>query len=234
MRPPAERVLEGITDELRLIPVGEFVPIGERSIYRDPDGHFLGLLSEDGDLDFINLPVKIRPSFMPEMTTGAPMLSLEIGFDPADLIIMAAGEDPYVTGKARLLAKTASQRARMAQAHHRRRIELEVKGLPQELAKLWRDPKSSVEARRQLLFQRWDECAEYLDEVDPERAPDSESALDMERRLAGQEVRDRIIRFIRNVAPAGSADAYTPAELEAFNGERASVQRFDPYGPRAG
>jgi hypothetical protein len=55
------------------------------------------------------------------------------------------------------------------------------------------------------------------------------SLLDESRRAYAKAARQKIIRFIRSVAPQDGTDAFTVAELEQLNRRRVSTQVFAPY-----
>jgi hypothetical protein len=75
--------------------------------------------------------------------------------------------------------------------------------------KIWGDDSISPAERRQRLFQLWDEC--------DEDAPD------------GREARQRVQRFVREVAPRGTPRAYPEAQLRELNRKRSSKAQFAPY-----
>jgi len=64
------------------------------------------------------------------------------------------------------------------------------------------------------LFELWDECAETGD-------PDLVAG--------GQAARRLVIGAIRARFPAGSATAFTPAEIAAFARSQQSKATFQPY-----
>jgi hypothetical protein len=82
-------------------------------------------------------------------------------------------------------------------------------GLPHLLDRVWNDPKLAPGARREIVFEVWDECAEP---DDPELAHEGAKA----RRII-----DGYVRAKR--------DRYTAAELDAFRKRRARAPYFDPY-----
>ena len=69
-------------------------------------------------------------------------------------------------------------------------------------------------ARRDALFELWDECAE----TGPEQLV-----------TAGREARKLVVGVIRARLPAGSADAYSSDELVALNKTKQSKATFAPY-----
>ena len=81
------------------------------------------------------------------------------------------------------------------------------------LDRLWATTPDPA-ARKQALFELWDECVETGD-------PAAVSAGEAARRL--------VIGFIRTHLPAGGPDAFTPAELAALARIRNSKTAFAPY-----
>jgi len=75
--------------------------------------------------------------------------------------------------------------------------------------KIWADDSISPAERRGRLFELWDECDEDA--------------------RAGREARQRIERFVREVAPRGSPRAYPEAQLRELNRRRTSTALFAPY-----
>lgn len=135
-------------------------------------------------------------------------------FDVTDWAMRQAGIDPYAYEKRKLLDETREERAQMSAAARTERLREAQRRLPTTLAAVWADPRHPTSARRRLLFQLWDECAEQgHDEVV----------------AAGARVRAIILAFIRTRLPAGSRDAYTVDELETLNATRTSRATFSPY-----
>ena len=88
----------------------------------------------------------------------------------------------------------------------------QVQILKRNLDRVWSLPTS--QARRDALFELWDECAETGSE---------------ELIAAGREARKLVVGVIRARLPAGSADAFTAADLDALNRKKQSKARFAPY-----
>jgi hypothetical protein len=199
----------------------EFAREKGKLVYRDPHGRFVAMLRADGRVDFRN--------------KGAKATWTQIGMAGAgDLINAAAGEDPYARLKAKLLEATFEMRLGMAVAFQRKQIDKRLARLGGELDKIWADERRDLKSRKELLFQRWDEC----DEPEAVASPTSElpgfgvvesSELDEARQDAAGSARRLIEKFIREHAPKGSAEAFTAAELSDMNGRRASEQKFSPY-----
>ena len=110
--------------------------------------------------------------------------------------------------KARFLAATLDLRTRMAEEAHHVRLQSVLTDLPSFLSAIWSDRAQPAHDRRTTLHELWKEVAEM---------PDNASAS------------ATIIAFIRRQLPAGSPDAFTKEELDAFRAEGGPI--FDPYRP---
>jgi hypothetical protein len=108
--------------------------------------------------------------------------------------------------KARFLAATLPVRTRMAEEARDARLKSVLTDLPPLLSAIWSDSSRPARDRRKTLHELWKEVAEM-----PDNAPASAT----------------IIAFIRRQLPAGSPDAFTKEELDAFRAEGGPV--FDPY-----
>jgi hypothetical protein len=188
-------------------------------VYRDPGGRFVATLNPDGRVNFRN--------------KGAKATWTNIGMaGPGDLLAAAAGDDPYARLKAALLKATFEMRLGMAVDFQKRQLDKRLSRLESELDKIWADERRDLIARRELLFQRWDECDEP-DEVTGSELPGfgavENSDLDDARHDAAASARERILKFIREHAPKGSAEAFTASEIADMNRRRASKQKFNPY-----
>ena len=187
--------------------------------------------------------------------TGNPRV-YDGGYGPAPIIIGVGGNLPgaFDTGrkgpKAAFLRDTAGLRAKLAASAERKRIAVALVRLGGELLALWRDHRRPIAERRAIIFARWDELQESPPDPPPPEpltlgaagvhlgvpAPASVASRPFRqdrKQTAGELARRRIEAFIRKVAPRGSAQAFTPAELRRFNAGRRSHQRFDPYGAQA-
>ncbi|KIG16732.1 hypothetical protein DB30_04205 [Enhygromyxa salina] len=188
-------------------------------VYRDPSGRFVATLRADGRVDFRN--------------KGAKASWTQIGMGgPGDLLSAAAGDDPYARIKHKLLKATFEMRLGMAVTFQKKQLDKRLQRLGGELDKIWADTGRGLGARKELLFQRWDECDE------PEASANAQlpgfgkvdnSELDDARQDTALSARRLIEKFIREHAPKGSAEAFTPAELADMNRRRASTQKFQPY-----
>jgi hypothetical protein len=120
--------------------------------------------------------------------------------------------DPYSSRKLKLLDGTRDARIAHGGAYRTEQLERSAELMTRTLEELWRwttDPT----VRKQALFELWDDCEEGT-------GP---------RGDAGARARAIVIGWIRARLPAGSPEAYTPEEIEAFTARRASKEPFTPY-----
>lgn len=179
-----------------------------RWIFKDPDpgAQWIAELHPDGRLTF-----KDRLVPQPKLSS----LSMKVpGFK--ELAMKAQGKGFWHRRKRQLTERTQALRDRMAREFEKINLETQLARLDRDLSTIWHGSQPSS-TRRQRLFERWDECEEGSSD-DPST-----------RIQAGVRARAIIIAFIRKHLPASSAEAFTPAELEALNRLRASRARFDPY-----
>lgn len=134
-------------------------------------------------------------------------------FDVSDSIMRLAGQNPYSYRDLVRLEATRAKRMAIAADERRRNLYAAIADTPARLRRIWASAQPAAQ-RRRLLFQLWDECAE--------RGPQDVVA-------GAVAIRAIIVGFIRNQLPAGSRDAFRPAELEALNRARTSRARFQPY-----
>ncbi len=135
------------------------------------------------------------------------------GFDTTDWLMHRHGEDPYARRKLALLDATRDERVQRGNQHRARQLALTPQIVHRTLEALW-SSRLDMRARKQALFELWDECVETGD-----------PALV----AGGQAARRLVIGFIRAHVPAGGADAFTDAELAAFARVKQSAAAFVPY-----
>ncbi len=127
----------------------------------------------------------------------------------------------HTTAKARFLRDTEGMRMRMAHRWLKIRLTAQLDALVSELLALWRDASVPLAERKRRIFMVWDECEEAGQETG--------SALEQIRMEAATLARARIEALVRLLAPAGSAQQFTSAELARFNAGRRSRRAFAPY-----
>lgn len=129
-------------------------------------------------------------------------------FDLEGAIMGAQGGDVHRAERDRFMRETEELRHRLEDQHRRATMTTGLRRLRGRLSGVWATETRSYESRRRRIFDIWDEMAEDGD---------------------GEAARRIVIRFIREVLPAGSENAYTSDELTRFNASRASAERFAPY-----
>jgi hypothetical protein len=135
-------------------------------------------------------------------------------FDVTDWLMRLSGRDPYWAAKMSFLNRTREARVEMAKAHRSELLRGAATMIREQARLAWAAPGQSAAARRRLLFELWDECAE---------------TGDAELIEAGTAARRAVFGFIRGHLAAGSADAYSEAELASLNRGRKSRRPFAPY-----
>jgi hypothetical protein len=141
------------------------------------------------------------------------------GFDVTDAIMRKKGQDPYASKKLAFLDSTRDERVAMGTAHREQQLRKTTQIVQRHLDQLWQrvaDPR----ARREALFELWDEVVE---------AGEAAEAGDEATVEAGRAARRLVIGMIRARLPAGSPDAYSADELAALNRRRHSKAAFAPY-----
>lgn len=135
------------------------------------------------------------------------------GFDVTDAFMRRHGQDPYASKKLAFLDSTREERVQIGMKHRSEQLAMTSETVRKNLAMLWANVADPA-ARREALFEMWDE---------------SEETGSAELVAAGVQARKLVIAWITAKLPAGSPDAYTAAELAAFNARRTSKAAFAPY-----
>lgn len=125
-----------------------------------------------------------------------------------------AGIDPYASAKRQWLDKTRDERVRIGAAYRKDQLARTPEYMRRNLAAAWAATANDPEARKQALFELWDDCAESGD--DPLVA-------------AGTAARLYVIGFIRAHLPQGTDGAFTSGDLGRLNARKRSAATFLPY-----
>ena len=166
--------------------------------YRSDKGTFVADVGKDGTVKLTDKPNVEREG-------------LGLKFDVTDAAMRAYGLDPYAAAKLRYLDRTRDQRVEIGKQHTREQLAQAEQYAQANVARLWA-LTTDLAARKQGLFELWDEC---------------EEAGDAARVEGGAAARSYILRFI-GVKLVGR-DAYTVEELARLNKGRRSKARFVPY-----
>ncbi|HEX3475802.1 MAG TPA: hypothetical protein VHT91_12300 [Kofleriaceae bacterium] len=134
-------------------------------------------------------------------------------FEVTDWLMRRHGQDPYAARKLAVLDATRDERVAIGKRHRAAELARTPEIVHRQLELLWAGATDLAE-RKQGLFELWDDCVEAGD-------PEVVAAAATARRM--------IIGFLRAHLPAGSSDAYTPAELAALARTRQSQAAFAPY-----
>ena len=168
----------------------------------------------DGKRGERTLENEVGGSIDPEDRTPTAIIPiLRGGFDVTDALMRRKRIDPYASKKLAFLDATRDERVQLGAAHRAQQLRQTTQIMQRNLDRLWQrvtDPR----ARREALFELWDEVAETGDADIVE---------------AGRAARKLVIGFIRARLPAGGPDAYSAAELAALNRRRPSKTPFAPY-----
>lgn len=136
-------------------------------------------------------------------------------FDITDAMMRRQGIDPYSSYKLKVLDETREERVAIGKRYRTLELAQSKHHMQRNLDRLW-STTTDVVARKQALFELWDDCAEEGSE---------------ELMKGGASARAHLIGFIRSKLPAGSTEAFTQTELAHFNKQRKSRATFAPYEP---
>ena len=147
------------------------------------------------------------------LRAAGPMGLLKLDFDVTDAFMRRNKMDPYASRKLKFLDATRDERVQIGARYKQEQLARTPELVRRNLERLWASV-TDLRARKQGLFELWDDAAES----------GSERMI-----AAGDAARLAVIGFIRGHLPAGSADAFTVAELAACNARKQSRATFAPY-----
>jgi hypothetical protein len=131
--------------------------------------------------------------------------------DWQDRMMLSQGADPYARNKLALLDRTRGQRVALGERHRREQLGRATALMLRNIDRLWA-MTTDLAARKEGLFELWDDCAET----------GSEELVE-----AGAAARRLVVGAIRGRLRDG--DAYTAEELARLNARRRSTAMFSPY-----
>ncbi len=159
---------------------------------------FVAKVDKDGTVRFQDKPnLQVHP--------------LGATFDATDAIMRSKGMDPYASEKLKYLDKTRDQRVEIGRAYRKEQLSHSDQLVNANLVRLW-STTHDVAARKQGLFEMWDECAE---------------SGEAELVEGGRTAREMVERWTQVKLTA--ADRFTTDELAQLNAHRHSRSAFDPY-----
>jgi len=135
---------------------------------------------------------------------------LSATFDVTDAVMRSHGADPYASEKAKFLDRTRDQRVEIGRAYKHEQLTHSAELMQQNVIRFWATT-TDLRARKQNLFELWDECAETGDD---------------DLVAGGNAARQFVLGFIQT--KLRGADAYTAAELAQLNAHRHSKLVFAP------
>ncbi|MDB4962963.1 MAG: hypothetical protein JWP01_2962 [Myxococcales bacterium] len=181
------------------------------SWYTDPNKPVGSIGPNETDKPRVNLGESSGEDRKPDHGGTVPIVGG--GFDVTDALMRRKGIDPYASKKLKFLDSTRDERVQIGQRYRQQQLAQATQIMKTNLDRMWSTITEPV-ARRQALFELWDECAETGTE---------------DLVIAGRAARKLVVGFIRTRVPAGSAGAYSADELAAFNRKKQSKATFAPY-----
>jgi hypothetical protein len=140
-------------------------------------------------------------------------------FDVTDYLMRKTKNDPYASRKLKFLDETRDERVEIGKAWRQQQLQQTAMIMRKNLERAW-TASSDLAARKQALFELWDEIVEPLSRDD---------LADEVLVEAARSARKAVIGFIRAHLPQGSELAYSESELVAFNAKKQSSVKFSPY-----
>jgi hypothetical protein len=132
-------------------------------------------------------------------------------FDTTDWAMRAAGIDPYASAKREYLDRTRDQRAVIGKLYRKEQLARSAQLMQANLERLWR-VSQDVAARKQAVFELWDDCAESGEDELVE---------------GGAQARALLARWVQTKLTGDAA--FTADELRNLNAKKRSKASFDPY-----
>jgi hypothetical protein len=140
-------------------------------------------------------------------------------FDVTDYLMRKTKNDPYSSRKLKFLDETRDERVEIGKQWRQQQLMQTSQIMRKNLQRAWAS-STDMAARKQALFELWDEI------VEPKSRDDLADEVLVE---ASRVARRAVVGFIKAHLPAGSAHAYTEPELIAFNANKQSSSKFAPY-----
>jgi hypothetical protein len=152
-----------------------------------------------------------KPSFTARIDADGTAHLEDKSLDAQDYLMKRNGIDPYARAKLAFLDRTRDQRAAIGARHAREQLARSPELMQKNIDQLWATTRD-LAARKQGLFELWDDCAETGSD---------------ELVAGGAAARAVVVGVIR--ARLRGDDAYSAAELARLNAIRHSTAVFTPY-----
>ncbi|MDX2089634.1 MAG: hypothetical protein SFX73_17395 [Kofleriaceae bacterium] len=206
MSHPLRALVAGLIGTLSATGAAYAQPAEVRDVWiQQPDGTFTSdqgpytaRIAPDGSTTFRN-----NPNIQPDIYVPGAR------FDITDATMRAVGEDPYSSAKLSFLDRSRDLRVKMGTDYRAWQLSQSAAIMRANIDGMWKRLPNDA-ARKQALFEMWDECAETGDPALVE---------------AGKAARAALVEVAQQrLGP----NAFTPQELTAMNARRTSSQRFQP------
>ncbi|MDQ3340934.1 MAG: hypothetical protein M4D80_37735 [Myxococcota bacterium] len=174
---------------------------------------FVAQVDRDG-----SVKIKDTKNLQAELSLN-PAKLLSGRFDVTDYLMRKTKNDPYASRKLKFLDETRDERVEIGKQWRQQQLQQTTQIIRKNLSRAWAQ-SSDLAARKQALFELWDEI------VEPKSRDDLADEVLVE---ASRAARRAVVGFIKAHLPAGSAHAYSESELIAFNAKKQSSSKFAPY-----
>jgi hypothetical protein len=134
------------------------------------------------------------------------------GFDVTSYLHRKYVGDPYAARKLKILDSTRDERAARGAEFRAAQLGQSAELMSKNLDALWRTTTDPA-ARREALFQLWDECVEG-------EGPAG---------VAGARARAMVVGWIGTHLPRDQPGAFSTDDIARFDAKRSSAQHFAPY-----
>lgn len=204
-------------------PVRESVVTAEvtrttRGRYKIDDLVFKGRIEKDGSVTLKDKP-NIQHQFKSwkhikhVLRTMGPFGLLQLDFDITAAVMKKKKMDPYASRKLAFLDETREARVELGKQYRTEVLAKTAEITLGNLEIMWAATTEPA-ARKQALFEMWDEVDESGEEELVE---------------AGKAARVQVLGFIRSHLPKGTANAFTDDDIAGCNRRRHSRTEFAPY-----
>jgi hypothetical protein len=168
---------------------------------------------KDPEREPLNNKRPVEKDTRPDHGQTATVPILGGGFDITDAFMRRKKVDPYASRKLAYLDSTRDERVQIGNRYRKDQLAKSTELMQKQLDVVWAS-NATMQAKKQALFELWEDCAESGDAAVVE---------------GGRAARMLVVGFISAKLPRSSADAFTGNELAALNGKRHAKAAFDPY-----